>query len=1040
MLRKFTLPAVLSCSFAGFLFAQGLNTQASKDDWEEINFEFNSAALSDGYPSLLRLADLLNKNPAYRVKVEGHTDNLGADQYNDKLGRERANTVRDFLVKYGAKADQIEVATRGKSSPEVQGYKRHYSKTDVARWINRRVVLTVTDQNGRTVSAGGVGAAISAIDQGAARPGLPCCDDILKRLDKLDDIARMLRELTDQNAGLRREIDTLKSQQAALDNKVNALPKPLSEQQTAQVVEQQVLKARDPKFALLGLNVGADDRRDITFTGKGRFFAPFRERFAVQIEGEYLYFKSQQEGQGDIGLVARPVPSFQAGLFASFKHVNLRGAADGGNLGQGAVTLDWLFGRGKLGVFGTKGFMNTATIDTRNLQFISGANADGTARFSTAPNLFVEQFLRVVDQAGVSTTLGLWGNTYVEANVGYLRSFGHADRPGGTVRFVFPWGSHFAFTVEGGVNETLLNRTNAGRAVVGFQVGNLLRPKDYMTVEHPVPAQIPRLRYELLTRTIHRGVSPPVADAGPDQIGVPAGTITLNGSNSHDPNGEQLSFQWVQESGPAVAISGANQPIATFQAAAGQAFSFRLTVRNTDGQTASARVRITTRADRKVNILFFTADPSTIQAGQSSTLAWRVLNATTVTITPDIGSVNPTNGTVSVSPKQTTTYRLHASNATSQEDSTVTVTVQQPQVQIPVCTATPMNIVQGGSATLFFQTLNADTVTITPGIGGVAKNGSVVVSPSTTTTFTITAANAFGSTSCTVTVQVTPGAAPTILRFTAAPLNIQAGGTSTLLWAVQNATKVTITPDVGDVDAVGTRDVKPTQTTTYTLTASNSFGQVTAQTTVTVTPAPPPVVNPAITSFTANPTTSPSPGSPVTLTCTATNATQVAISGVGVVNQNGQIVVNPQATTTYVCVATGSNGAQASANLTVPVTTPTGGTPPVVVVGGLSGATCTPASGGGTTICQTVVRTVQLDLTGSTSAAGAGPLTFFTQSRNSSAVVLNPTSPTPNVQLSELFGDYFFDITVTDSKGNKTTVTVDVQLVVTRVREPSARN
>jgi len=41
---------------ASSLFAQGLNTGGqTKDSWEEINFEFNSSVLSDGYPSLLRL-------------------------------------------------------------------------------------------------------------------------------------------------------------------------------------------------------------------------------------------------------------------------------------------------------------------------------------------------------------------------------------------------------------------------------------------------------------------------------------------------------------------------------------------------------------------------------------------------------------------------------------------------------------------------------------------------------------------------------------------------------------------------------------------------------------------------------------------------------------------------------------------------------------------------------------------------------------------------------------------------------------------------
>jgi hypothetical protein len=48
---------LVALSLGAGAFAQGLTTSASKDDWEEINFEFNSSILSDGYPSLLRLAD-----------------------------------------------------------------------------------------------------------------------------------------------------------------------------------------------------------------------------------------------------------------------------------------------------------------------------------------------------------------------------------------------------------------------------------------------------------------------------------------------------------------------------------------------------------------------------------------------------------------------------------------------------------------------------------------------------------------------------------------------------------------------------------------------------------------------------------------------------------------------------------------------------------------------------------------------------------------------------------------------------------------------
>src|SRR5450756_833746 len=67
---------------ASSLFAQGLNTGGqTKEDWEEINFEFNSSILSDGYPSLLRLADLLGQHRDYRVKVTGNTDYVGCLLY-----------------------------------------------------------------------------------------------------------------------------------------------------------------------------------------------------------------------------------------------------------------------------------------------------------------------------------------------------------------------------------------------------------------------------------------------------------------------------------------------------------------------------------------------------------------------------------------------------------------------------------------------------------------------------------------------------------------------------------------------------------------------------------------------------------------------------------------------------------------------------------------------------------------------------------------------------------------------------------------------
>jgi hypothetical protein len=233
MFRRCAAMLMLLMLAAAGVWAQGLNTPpgVTKDDWEEINFEFNSSVLVDGFPSLLRLGELLQKNPGYKVKVEGHTDVIGNKTYNEKLGLARANAVRDFLVKYGAQANQIDVGTEGKDNPKYPGQKSTFEKTDEARWMNRRVALTVTDAQGRTVSAGGPGDAIRAIAQPAPAPAATnpdCCNEVLKRLDKLDDIAKMLKDLGDQNADLRKQLadlkaaqDAMKQGQQVLESKVN---------------------------------------------------------------------------------------------------------------------------------------------------------------------------------------------------------------------------------------------------------------------------------------------------------------------------------------------------------------------------------------------------------------------------------------------------------------------------------------------------------------------------------------------------------------------------------------------------------------------------------------------------------------------------------------------------------------------------------------------------------------------------------------------------------------------------------------------------
>ena len=926
MLRRLAVLPLVFSLLAIRMSAQGLDTRATKDDWEEINFEYNSSVLVDGFPSLLRLAELLKDHPGYKVQVEGHTDRLGGNGYNDKLGMARANAVRDFLVKYGASANQIQVSTRGKLDPKYAGQKGTYARTDEARWMNRRVGLTVTDEQGRTVGAGGAGDAIRAIEPPKPQAGLTdCCNEVLHRLDKLDEIEQLLKNLADQNAALQKQLaelkgdqDRLRQNQQNLESQVSNLPKPPTTSDVASAVTTEIEKKKDPRFELLGMNVGANQEGDITFTGKGRYFAPFGPNYAFQSEGEYFYNKGQREGQFDLGLVDR-ISRFQAGLFASFKHANLTGDQTGGTLGQGAVTLDYIAGWGKVGVFGTKAFLDDALVNSSPLT-INGA---------LFQNIQMQRYLRVVDQAGLSGTAPLFGRNYFEGNVGYLRSTINGDRVGGTLRLIFPMNDKIAFTVEGGVNETLLGAGNTGRAVVGVQFGNMMRPKEFLPATHAVPVQIPRVHYEVLTRRLRIGNSPPVADAGPNQSLPGAATVTLDGSASFDPDGDPITFLWTRETGPPVNLANPTSAVTTFSAAAGQVYTFRLTVKDNFGGQAIARVTITTGNPAPPTIVSFIANPTTINMGQSSQLSWQVINADTVSIST---------------------------------------------------------------------------------LGNEALNGSAPVTPSATTTYILTATRGSQSVTAPATVTVNNGTGgngvPIIVAFTANPTSITQGATSTLSWQVQNATTVTIDNGVGMVSLNGTRGVTPAATTVYTLTATNANGNASQQATVTVTST-----GPTITSFTATPP-SIAPGGGSALTCIAINATSININGTTFNAGSGTLTVSPPQTTTYTCIATGQNGQTDTKQVTVTVTTPPG--PVIVVAGGTF---------------QTIDRRhFFLDASSSTSPSGNYPLTYLWVAYNNQATILGQNTATPEIVLEPLKRDFVFLLTVTDSKGNATTTSIDLFL------------
>ncbi|NBP68874.1 MAG: type IX secretion system membrane protein PorP/SprF [Cytophagia bacterium] len=103
-----------------------------------FNFEFNSADLDDESSQYLKdLSKALLDNPQLKIKVTGHTDNVGSDKFNLKLSTYRAEVIKSFIVEQGIAADRILADGKGMREP------LNANKNEEERALNRRVELTI---------------------------------------------------------------------------------------------------------------------------------------------------------------------------------------------------------------------------------------------------------------------------------------------------------------------------------------------------------------------------------------------------------------------------------------------------------------------------------------------------------------------------------------------------------------------------------------------------------------------------------------------------------------------------------------------------------------------------------------------------------------------------------------------------------------------------------------------------------------------------------------------------------------------------------
>jgi len=83
-----------------------------------IYFEFDSTTLSqEARDTLTENAEWLKQDPARRLTIEGHTDEVGTDEYNLALGERRARAALEYLKNLGVEADRVDVLTYGEEKP-----------------------------------------------------------------------------------------------------------------------------------------------------------------------------------------------------------------------------------------------------------------------------------------------------------------------------------------------------------------------------------------------------------------------------------------------------------------------------------------------------------------------------------------------------------------------------------------------------------------------------------------------------------------------------------------------------------------------------------------------------------------------------------------------------------------------------------------------------------------------------------------------------------------------------------------------------------
>ena len=114
--------------------------------WLNVNFDTNKADIKPAFAQeIQRVAEFMRRYPTTRVVIEGHTDNVGKPDYNQKLSERRAQAVAQSLVRdHGVAADRVQSVGYGEGRPIAD------NRTADGRATNRRVTAEISETVTRT--------------------------------------------------------------------------------------------------------------------------------------------------------------------------------------------------------------------------------------------------------------------------------------------------------------------------------------------------------------------------------------------------------------------------------------------------------------------------------------------------------------------------------------------------------------------------------------------------------------------------------------------------------------------------------------------------------------------------------------------------------------------------------------------------------------------------------------------------------------------------------------------------------------------------